>query len=226
LIVLVTVAGCASTKVTKQQSTASDERIARPDRILVYDIAATPSDIGAGAAAAGRYAERSAPQTAEEIETGRKLGALIAAELVTAIRDMGIPAERAPRGTMPRVGDILIDGHFRSVDEGSAAERVVLGFGAGSAELTTVVEGYQMTESGLRKLGSREIDSEGGKTPGVAVPIAATVATANPVGLIVGGAMKVGGEATGSSQIEGSAKRTAEKIADELRVAFEKQGWI
>ena len=61
---------------------------------------------------------------------------------------------------------------------------------------------------------------------GVAVPIAVIVATKNPVGLIVGGALKVGGEVTGRSKIEGTAKRTAKKIADELRVAFEKQGWI
>ncbi|MCH8890094.1 MAG: hypothetical protein IH827_03280, partial [Myxococcales bacterium] len=47
-----------------------------------------------------------------------------------------------------------------------------------------------------------------------------------PIGLIVGGAVKVGGEVTGRSTIKGSAKRTAKKIGDELRAAFEKQGWI
>jgi hypothetical protein len=30
----------------------------------------------------------------------------------------------------------------------------------------------------------------------------------------------------GRSTIEGSAKRTAKEIGDELRVAFEKQGWL
>ena len=54
----------------------------------------------------------------------------------------------------------------------------------------------------------------------------AAAATANPIGLIVGGAVKVGGEVSGSGTIEGSAKRTAAEIADELKVAFEKQGWI
>jgi hypothetical protein len=62
--------------------------------------------------------------------------------------------------------------------------------------------------------------------PGVVVPLAVTIATANPIGLIVGGAMKVGGEVTGSSTIEGSAKRTAKKISEELRGAFERQGWL
>ncbi len=84
-----------------------------------------------------------------------------------------------------------------------------------------------MTDQCVRKLASREFDAgSGGKTPGVAVPLAVTIATANPIGLIVGGAVKVGGEVTDKSTIEGSAKRTAEKIGDELRVAFQKQGWI
>ena len=139
---------------------------------------------------------------------------------------MGLPAVHAAGQPAPRVGDIVIIGYFESIDEGSAAKRVAIGFGSGAAELTTQVEGYLMEAQGLRKLGSREIDSAGGKTPGVAVPLAVTLATANPIGLIVGGAMKVGGEATGSSTIKGSAKRTAKKIADELRVSFEKQGWI
>ncbi|MBW2243169.1 MAG: DUF4410 domain-containing protein [Deltaproteobacteria bacterium] len=227
LLVLLIVAGCASTKVVGQESYADDERIARPDRILVYDLAATPDDIDTGYAAAGSHAEPSTPRTAEEIETGRQLGALVAEKLVAAIQAMGLPAERARWGAAPRVGDILLKGHFESIDKGSRFKRVVVGFGAGSAGLTTVVEGYQMTEEGLRKLGSREIASGGGgKTPGVLVPIAVTAATANPVGLIVGGAVKVSGEVTGRNKIEASAKRTAKLIADELRVAFERQGWI
>ncbi len=139
---------------------------------------------------------------------------------------MGLPAMLAA-GQAPDVGDIVIIGYFESIDEGSAAKRVAIGFGSGGAKLSTQVEGYLMTEQGLRKLGSREIDSGGGgKTPGIMVPLAVTIATANPIGLIVGSAVKVGGEATGRDTIEGSAKRTAKKIGDELRVAFEKQGWI
>ena len=58
---------------------------------------------------------------------------------------------------------------FESVDSGSAIKRVVLGFGSGASDLKTAVEGSLMTERGLRRLGSGEVDSGGGKTPG-AVP--------------------------------------------------------
>ena len=68
--------------------------------------------------------------------------------------------------------------------------------------------------------------SESGKTPGMVAPLAVAAATANPLGLIVVGAMKLHGEATGSSTIEGRAKSTADAIAAQLKVAAEKQGWI
>ncbi len=139
---------------------------------------------------------------------------------------MGLPAVLATGQSAPRVGDIVIFGYFESIDEGHAAKRVAIGFGSGGAELNTHVEGYLMTDQGMRELGSRDVDAGGGKTPGVMVPLAVTIATANPIGLIVGGAVKVSGEVTGRDTIEGSAKRTAKKIADELRAAFEKQGWL
>ena len=51
-------------------------------------------------------------------------------------------------------------------------------------------------------------------------------ATGNPIGLIVSSAAKAEGELSGRTTIEGAAKRTADKIADQLQVAFKKQGWI
>ncbi len=225
LFALVALAGCASTKVTERQY-YQGERVARPDRIIVHDFAATPADIPAWSAAAGRHAAPSTPQTAEAIETGRNLGAQVAKQLVAEIRDMGLPAVLAAGQPAPHVGDIVISGYFESIDEGSAAKRLAIGFGSGGADLRTQVAGYLMTDQGLRELGSREIDSGGGKTPGVMVPLAVTIATANPIGLIVGGAVKVSGEVTGRDTIKGSAKRTAKKIGDELRVAFQKQGWL
>ena len=90
----------------------------------------------------------------------------------------------------------------------------------------TAVEGYQMTSSGLRLLGSGEVKSEGGKVPGLVLPLAVMAATANPIGLVVGGAVKAAGEIDGSATIEGSAKRTADEIAAQLKEAAEKQGWI
>jgi len=101
-----------------------------------------------------------------------------------------------------------------------------VGFGSGGSELKTAVEGYQMTDRGLRKLGSGTVESGSGKTPGAVAPAAVAIATGNPLGLIVMGGMKVYGEASGSSGMEGRAKATAKEIADVLKTRFEQQGWI
>jgi hypothetical protein len=192
----------------------------------VHDFAATPADIPAGSAVGGEYAQRSTPPTQGDLEVGRQLGAHVAQELVADIRAMGLPAVQAAGQPAPRVGDIVIMGYFESVDPGSMAKRVALGFGSGAADLKTAVEGYLMTDTGLRRLGSGDVDSGGGKGPGVAAPLVVAAATGNPIGLIVSSAVKAEGELSGRSTIEGAAKRTADEIAAQLRGAFQRQGWI
>jgi hypothetical protein len=222
---LVVLAGCASSDVTGRQPYMG-ERLPRPDRIVVYDFASTPADVPPESALAGQTAAHRAPQTAEQVETGRELGAEVAEALVAEIRDMGLPAVRAAGQPPPRIGDLVLRGYFVSIEEGSAGKRMLIGFGSGAAQLRTVVEGYQVTPRGLRRLGSGEVGAGGGKLPGVLVGAATFAATGSPVGLIVGGVSKLRGERKGRETIEGAARRTAGEIADELRVTFREQGWI
>jgi Domain of unknown function (DUF4410) len=221
LFALVAVAGCASTKVTERQQLVTGQ-IARPNNIWVYDFVATPAD----APADSDVAAQSAQQTPEQIEMGRQLGAQIAKELVADIQGMGLPAQEAAPGTSPQVGDIVIRGYLLSIQQGSEAKRLAIGFGSGASELTTAVEGFQMTPEGLRKLGSGTVESGGSKTPGAALPAAVAIASGNPVGLIVSSGMKIYGEASGKSKVEGRAKQTAQEIADQLKIRFQQQGWI
>ena len=111
-------------------------------------------------------------------------------------------------------------------DEGDAAKRMALGFGSGGAELTVKVEAYQMTAKGLRFLGSGEGTAETGKSPGAAVGIGTTIATSNPIGLIVGSALKADGEASGKETIDGAARKITQLVASKLEEAFKRQGWI
>jgi hypothetical protein len=227
LLVLGLAAGCASTNVTEQEKTqAGAEAIAKPETIHVYPFAASLADVPTWSAAAIRYTAPGEPQTAEEAAAGRELGVLVAEALVAEIEDMGLAAAVASDATNPRINDLMIIGYFEAVEEGSAAERVLLGFGSGKAELRTAVEGYQMTTLGPRLLGSAKLDSGGNKTPGAIVPLAILAATANPIGLVVAGTAKLVGETTGRDKIEGAAKRTAEEIADRLEERFKEQGWI
>jgi hypothetical protein len=222
---MVVAAGCASTTVANRQERMTGP-IPRPNQIWVYDFAATAADIPADSAFAGQVSANATAQTAEQIATGRKLGAEMATQLVERIQGMGLPAARAGAGTTLAINDLVIRGYLMSVTEGSAAKRVVVGFGSGASELKTAVEGFQMTAQGLRKLGSGTVDAGGGKSPGAALGVVGLLATHNPAGLIVSSGMKAYGEGSGSSQVEGRSKATANEIADRLKKRFEQEGWI
>ena len=226
VLALLMAVGCASTKMTGRDNKIGTEKIAKPDRIYVYPFAATHADIPSWSTAGNRFDQPSKPPTPEELELGRKLGDLVAKELVTKIEEMGLVALEGSQQSLPQPNDLMIIGYFGAVEEGSTAKRLTLGFGSGSTKLTTAVEGYQMTKTGPRLLGSGQLESGGGKTPGLILPVAVLVATANPIGLIVMGGVKLEGELSGRTKIEGSAKRTAETIAEELQKKFKEEGWI
>jgi uncharacterized protein DUF4410 len=228
MFALVLLAGCASTQVTQQTPMVQTE-VPRPNTIWVYNFVASPADMPADAAIAGRVGAPSTPPTQEETNEGRQLSALIAQDLVADITAMGFKAVQAGPGSSPQVGDGVIRGYIVSTEGGglgSAAQRFVIGFGAGTAEMDTVVEGYVVTAQGWRKLGSGTLTASGNKTPGMIVPSAVTIATGSPVGLIVVGGAKLLGEASGRTGLEGRAKATADQIAEELKIRFQDRGWI
>jgi len=224
LAFLVIAAGCASTDIVSRERLATG-KIPRPTKILVYDFVATPVDVPKNSAAASQVAD-DVTQTPEEIQAGRQLGASIATQLVQQINDMGLRAEKATPQTKPQINDIVIRGYLQSIFQGDGLKRVVVGFGYGSSELETAVEGYQMTAKGLRKLGSGTIKSVGNKTPGGAVGAVTMIAHANPAGLIVGGVVKGYGEISGNSKVDGLAKATTKKIAEQLQIRFKEEGWV
>ena len=225
LLALVVLAGCASTKVTSQERLVT-EKLPRPGHILVYDFSATPADVPADSTLATQASAPATPPTEEQAALARQWGVAIAAQLVEEIRKMGLPAVQASAGTTPQVNDIVVRGYLVSVEKGSTAKRMTIGFGSGGSELTTFIEGYQMTTNGLRKLGSGSIQAKGAKAPGMSLGAATWLITGSPLGLIVGGGMKVYGEASGSAKVEGRAKATAKEIADVLKTRFQEEGWI
>jgi hypothetical protein len=222
---LAMIAGCASTQVT-EQTPVSNQTIPRPNQIWVYNFVADPGEIPADSSIKGVVRPATTPPTAEQVEIGRQLGALIAEDLTADITAMGFSAVRADRNSTPAVGDGVIRGYLVSAEGGDAAKRFVIGFGSGSSMLDTVVEGYVMTPRGLRSLGSGTVTSSGAKTPGMVVPAAMAIATGNPIGLIVGGGAKIYREASGHNTLEARAKETADEIAEQLKIRFEKRGWI
>ena len=224
LLALVVIAGCASTKIVDREQLVTGP-LPRPGNIWVYDFAATAAEVPANSALAGEDLDTT-PQTPQQIAEGQKLGAQIAMQLVAQIRAMGMPAQEASMQTQPQINDIVIRGYLLSVKQGSTAERVVIGFGAGASSLSTMVEGFQMTPDGLRKLGFGTVDAGGNKSPGMVLGVATFLATKNPAGLIINAGMQTYGEASGNDEVTGRAKATAKEIADVLKQRFTNQGWL
>ena len=229
-IVLVSVslllAGCASGTVAEGHGTPALEEMARPGRVVVYDFAGTHDDLPPDSAIASYYEHRDVPQTQQEIELGRKLGGLVAQNLVRELNNAGIPAQPVASVPETRVGDAIIRGEFIVVKEGSSTIRVLIGFGAGAGDLKTLAEAYQVTADGLRPLGAMQIEATDDKLPGVLMPlgIAAGVGSAAKSGA-VGGTSNILQE-RGPEAMNAAAQRTAKEIAKLVVEAYRKRGWL
>lgn len=204
----------------------SGSAFGRPNTVWVYMLAATPEELHQDFALSNSLSSHSDPQTEAHIQEGRALSREIANELVAEIRAMGMQAALADQYSVPAVGDVAVKGAIVTINEGNAAERVVVGFGVGASSLSTVVETFQLTPAGWVELGSGTIDSSGSKSPGTALGVAGYVASANPAGLILGSTVKLYGEVSGSSTVEGRAKKTAKEIGTALQTRFRDAGWI
>ena len=225
LLVLAVLGGCATTTVSDRDTVTSGP-IARPGQIWVYDFTAEEGNIPAESALAGQLDATTTTPTPAQLAEDRKVGAEISAQLVDQIRAMGMPAAHGWSGATTAINDLVIHGYLLSVREGSEEKRVAIGFSSGGSELKVAVEAFQVTATGLRKLGSEDTDATGSKTPGVGIGALSMLATHNPAGLIISGAMKAEGEESGSATIEGRVKQTVKEIADAMKARFQQQGWI
>jgi Domain of unknown function (DUF4410) len=219
-------AGCASSGVTQRQSTAAAQELARPQLVIVYDFAGTRADLPPDSVIARYYQERSVRQTVKEVELGRQLGRLVAQNLVGELNKAGITAQRVAAAPVPRIGDAVIRGEFIVANEGSRLTRVLIGFGAGKAELKTLAEAYQVTATGLVPLGSAQIEAAGGKLPGMLVPVGIGAAAGTVVtSAAISGASNLAQE-VGPETIAAAAERTAKEISKLIVNAYKKRGWL
>jgi len=226
LFAMVLVAGCSTTEITKGQILGK-EKLPRPETVWVYDFVTSPADVQDDASLADKTSEPSNPLTPEEIHLNVQVGKNLATDLVKQINAMGLNSIQVTSLSKFQVNDIVLRGYLYSVVTGNAAKRIFLGFGYGASDLHTIVEGYQMTDSGLHKLSSADLNAAGGHMPGGgAMGVITFIVLRNPVGLILAPAVKGVQELAGGPTIEGRVNDTATKIADALKVRFQKEDWI
>lgn len=219
--------GCASTQVTTTEQYGG--RLPRPERVLVYRFATSPDDIqldhSPTVVAAWKLQGISA--TSEERAVGRAVAAAVADNLVKKIQQMGLPAEFA-EGPLPEDGPptIAIDGQFLAIDEGSRAERVVIGLGAGRSDVQTAIQVTEVARGGRRLVDQFQVTAKSGRKPGMAETMGAGAAAGSlAASAVVSTAAAVGSEAFGAD-VDADGRRTADKVAAALETFFERQGWI
>ena len=181
----------------------------------MYSFVAAPADMPANSSISGQMSSPSTPPTAEQIETGRKYGAQIAQQLVADIQAMGLPAAQAGPGSVPQVGDGVIRGYIVSAQGGGRGQAFRHRIRRGNYRDGYGGRGLRGDAAGLVQTRLRDArTSSGGKTPGIVVPAAVAIATANPIGLIVVGGYKIDGEASGRTRTRRSSQGDRRRNSD------------
>jgi hypothetical protein len=226
---VVGVSGCAQTVVQPKYEQQTAGPVLRPGRVFVYDFSVTAADVSEnqGFFAAVRNSLSDTTEYERVRAIGREVQTRMAEELVAGIRDLGLPAQRAPRGTPLPPDAIAVAGLFLDVDEGNRLQRTVLGFGAGQSTVATRVEVYAPAKSGPTKLLEFTTHADSGSTPGALITGGAGAAASG--GMTAGAAaanVGVSGVKGYRSQVEQMASRSADQAVAYLSQYFARQGWI
>lgn len=214
----------AATEVRVIRTYAGDQPLTRPERVVVYDFAVPSGEVKLDSGPGARLLRRLGgdSQAEEQAKVGREVAANFADELVKAIGELGLPAERAPRSPSPAAGTLAVDGQFVSIDEGNRARRMVVGFGAGATEVSALVQVYLGMPAGPVLVHELEAKGESSKKPGAAVTMGAGAAAG--AAAAAGGAVNAGLETRAT--VEADARRAAREVAKGLGELFARQGWI
>src|SRR5262249_23760675 len=143
------------------------------------------------------------------------------------IRDLGLPAQRASRGSRLPPDAIAVTGMFLNVDEGNRLSRTVVGFGMGQSKVDAKVELYAPGSGGPAKLLEFTTHADSGSSPGALVTGGAGAAASG--GMTAGAAAANVGVSSIKgyrSQVEQMTSRSADQAVAYLSQYFAKQGWI
>lgn len=222
-LVLVLGVGCAAARIENVQATRT-ANLPRPARVLVFDF-----DTGAADVVVGTSPRRSARQAVglyvTEADTlAQAVSDGLAQQLVDALKANGFAAARAAKAAPPQPGDLVIQGQFVQIDQGSATQRFVIGLGVGATELRTQVQVFQVGAAGWQSVKQFDTVAAGSRFPGAAFfvgagAVAGTAATSAMISSGVGTVREV------RASIEADARRTSEQIASKMSELSTAQGW-
>jgi len=214
---------CGQTGISKPTRT-QETNLPRPGRIFVYDFAVSEQEVKEYQGIMRQQPTIKDPAERERL-LAQEVKDALAEELVDALKPLGFVVQRVPRGTRLGDRDLLIDGQFVTVDEGSPLQRLVVGFGSGASGVRTQVQVYQAP--GARSLLESTTHSDSGKLPGAAPLLGAGAVAQGGVtaGMVVTNAT-VSGVKTYKSDVARMAAASGDQAARYLSEFFAAQGWI
>jgi hypothetical protein len=214
-------------EVTNKLSKKHRKTLPPRAQILVLAFAFSPSEFSPDWAAAGALRGAGDDPYGNPQKTGleHQIAGIVADKLVEELQDLDLPARRwqgpAPAGP----GIYTLEGQFVTIDEGNAAMRMIVGFGAGGTEIKTLVQAYASEPAGKRLLAEAEVSSESSNAPGLAATL--------PVGSAISGVATAAAIQTGvgavreiNTDVREGAEETAEAIVELMKPRMEKLGWI
>jgi hypothetical protein len=136
-------AGCTTppTKVTNPRPVVV--------RDFAFDVSRDHEDTGLLARRQGpvkRMAEAVHPSETPE-EKAARLSALLSESIAKELTALNLPATRQPIGVALPANALLVQGQFLEMDEGNRLRRAIIGFGAGSSEVTVEVSVFDLAQN-------------------------------------------------------------------------------
>jgi hypothetical protein len=203
----------------------------RPQVVVVQDFAVAPGEVQLDRGLSATLdrtldaAGSTAPPAAQELQVGRQAADALANKLVVEIQDLGFQAQRGA-GLPPGVQTgLLVTGQFLAVEQGSAAERVAIGLGAGRSDVRVQSQVFAATPQGRRLAEEITVDAKSGLTPGMAETMGAGALAGHLlVSTAASAALHAVSESVGTSVVA-DADRAAKGIAKQLARFFAEQGW-
>lgn len=221
------IAGCASTTV--RPGTVRSVAMARPGRVLIFDLAITDAEIRANQALGARIADGLSSETPSEreLEIGHAVADTMSEDLVAGIGELGLRAVRSRSPDDIRPGDVVVFGHFLDIDEGNRLRRLVIGFGAGGSTVDARLEVITPLDGQLVRLLEFTTHADSGHMPGAAATMGVGAAAQGGVtaGMAAANAA-AGGIKAYRSEIEQMAGRSADQAVAYLSEYFAHEGWI
>jgi hypothetical protein len=220
---LVLATACARTSVQDVQVMAGG--LPRPSVVLVHPFAASGGvvTLSGGVLSRALEAMEKTPEAQQREQVAQQVTQVLAQKLVKRIQDLGLTAELA--SVAAPAGSLSIEGQILSIDEGNPTRRMIIGLGAGSSEVRTLVQVYATTGDGRRLVEDFYTTVKSSRKPGMAETMGAGAAAGR---VAESAAVSVGVTAlTAHSQtVEGDAEAAAKAIAKQLSSFFFQQGWI